>query len=45
MAMSFSLAGLKIPDLKIENPDCVQKTFPNYWEQFEKVLKQPILTS
>ncbi len=42
MAMSFSLAGLKIPDLEIENPDCVQKTFPSYWEQCEKLLEPAI---
>ena len=39
MAMSFSLAGLKIPDLEIEDPACVQKTFPKYWEQFFETLE------
>ena len=37
MAMSFSLAGLKIPYLEIEDPDCV--TFPN-WEQFFKIVNE-----
>jgi len=37
MAMSFSLAGLKIPGIKIKNPECVSKSFPNYWEVFEEL--------
>lgn len=37
MAMSFSLAGLRISGVKIKDPDCVSKTFPNYFEEFEKI--------
>lgn len=32
MAMAFSLIGLRIPGVRIENPACVSKTFPNYFE-------------
>ncbi len=32
IAMSFALAGLKIPGIKIENPACVAKTYPAYWD-------------
>ncbi len=32
IAMSFALAGLKIPGIKIENPACVAKTYPGYWD-------------
>jgi 3-phosphoshikimate 1-carboxyvinyltransferase len=32
IAMSFALAGLKIPGVKIEDPDCVAKTYPAYWD-------------
>jgi 3-phosphoshikimate 1-carboxyvinyltransferase len=32
MAMAFSLIGLHIPGIVIENPACVSKTFPNYFE-------------
>jgi 3-phosphoshikimate 1-carboxyvinyltransferase len=32
MAMSMSLAGLRIPGVVIENPACVGKTFPGYWD-------------
>ncbi len=39
MAMSFSVAGLKIPDIRIENEFCVSKSFPNYWEVFESIYE------
>ena len=32
IAMSFALAALKIQGVKIEDPDCVSKTFPTYWD-------------
>ena len=32
MAMAFSLIGLRVPGIKIENPSCVSKTFPNFFE-------------
>jgi 3-phosphoshikimate 1-carboxyvinyltransferase len=32
MAMAFSLIGLRIPGLVIEDPASVSKTFPNYFE-------------
>jgi 3-phosphoshikimate 1-carboxyvinyltransferase len=39
MAMSFALAGLKIPGISIENPACVQKSFPEFWEYFDKLVR------
>lgn len=39
MAMSFSLAGLLIENVKINDPACVSKTFPNYFDEFEKIYK------
>jgi 3-phosphoshikimate 1-carboxyvinyltransferase len=35
MAMAFSLIGLRVPGIAIENPDCVSKTFPHYFEVLE----------
>lgn len=32
VAMSFSLIGLKVPGIRIKNPDCVSKTFPNFFD-------------
>jgi 3-phosphoshikimate 1-carboxyvinyltransferase len=33
--MAFALAGLRLPGLVIEDPDCVAKTFPGYWRTLE----------
>jgi 3-phosphoshikimate 1-carboxyvinyltransferase len=32
MAMAFALIGLRAPGIEIENPGCVSKTFPNYFD-------------
>ncbi len=32
MAMAFSLMGLRVDGITIENPSCVSKTFPAYFE-------------
>lgn len=34
MAMALSLVGLRIPGIKIRNPECVDKTFPSFFELF-----------
>jgi len=41
LAMSFALAGLRVPGVKIENPDCVKKSFPTFWKEFEKLHEVP----
>ncbi len=33
MAMSLALAGLRVPGVRIEDPRCVGKTFPDYFER------------
>src|SRR5512140_2443435 len=35
MAMAFSLIGLRVPGVTIENPGCVSKTFPNFFDVLE----------
>jgi len=35
MAMSFALAGLRIPGVVINDPGCVSKTFPDFFERFD----------
>jgi 3-phosphoshikimate 1-carboxyvinyltransferase len=37
IAMSFSLVGLRVPGICIENEGCVSKSFPDYWEVFERL--------
>lgn len=34
IAMSFAVAGLRIPGIQITNPACVSKSFPNFWDEF-----------
>ena len=38
MAMCFAIIGLKVPGIKIKNPACVKKTFPNF---FQKLAAPP----
>jgi len=38
MAMSFALAGLKCPGVVINNPGCCGKTFPDFFDRFERML-------
>ncbi len=33
MAMCFGVLGLKVAGMKIRNPACVKKTFPNFWQK------------
>jgi 3-phosphoshikimate 1-carboxyvinyltransferase len=37
MAMSMALIGLKVPGIVIKNPGCVAKTYPQFWEDLEKL--------
>jgi len=34
MAMAFSLVGLRVPGVRITDPGCVAKTFPDYFARF-----------
>ena len=38
IAMAFAPLRLLFPDLQIENPQVVGKSFPEFWEEFDKVL-------
>ena len=37
VAMAFSLVGLKANGIRINNPECVSKTFPTYFEVLEQL--------
>lgn len=37
MAMAFSLVGLKASGIRINNPECVSKTFPNYFQVLQQL--------
>lgn len=38
MAMCFAILGLKVPGVRLQNPACVKKTFPNF---FQKLAEPP----
>jgi 3-phosphoshikimate 1-carboxyvinyltransferase len=38
MAMSLALLGLRLEDVRIENPRCVEKTYPNFFEDLNALL-------
>jgi len=35
IAMSFAVAGLVVPGIKIKDEKCVEKSFPEFWNVFE----------
>jgi 3-phosphoshikimate 1-carboxyvinyltransferase len=37
MAMSMALLGLRVPGIVIQNPGCVAKTYPRFFEELEKL--------
>ena len=40
MAMSFALAGLKVPGIVIKDEKCVEKSFPKFWDVFEGLYRR-----
>lgn len=39
IAMSFAVAGLAVPGVKIRGEHCVAKSFPDFWERFKMLYK------
>ena len=37
MAMSFAIAGLAVPGMRIKGERCVDKSFPGFWETLQKL--------
>lgn len=37
IAMAFALIGLRVPGIAIADPECVQKTFPNFFEKLQEL--------
>ncbi len=40
MAMSFALLGLRHPGIEIDNPGCVAKTYPRYFEDLDGLRRR-----
>ena len=41
IAMAFGLAALVVPEVRILDPGCVAKSFPDFWEQLDKIKDRP----
>lgn len=39
LAMAFAPLRLIFPNLEIDHPEVVAKSFPEFWEEFDKILK------
>lgn len=37
IAMSFAVAGLAVPGVRVTGEECVAKSFPDFWDRFEKL--------
>jgi 3-phosphoshikimate 1-carboxyvinyltransferase len=40
VAMAFALVGLRVPGVRILDPECVAKTFPGYFAALERMLER-----
>jgi 3-phosphoshikimate 1-carboxyvinyltransferase len=38
MAMSLALVGLRVPGVRVADPACVGKTFPDYWDRLATLV-------
>jgi len=41
IAMSFAVTGLRAPGIRIANPGCVAKTFPEYFDVLGRLAASP----
>jgi 3-phosphoshikimate 1-carboxyvinyltransferase len=37
MAMSLAVVGLRVPGIKVRQERCVEKSFPQFWELWDKI--------
>ena len=42
IAMSFAVAGLRVPGIVIRDPACVEKSFPRFWKVLESLYKNQV---
>jgi 3-phosphoshikimate 1-carboxyvinyltransferase len=40
MAMSFALLGLRVPGIRIADPDCTSKTYPGFFADLEGLSRR-----
>lgn len=39
MAMSLALVGLRVPNVRIRNPECTRKTYPNFFADMQRLCE------
>jgi len=39
IAMAFSVAGLRVPGIRIKDPSCVSKSFPSFWQHWQNITE------
>jgi len=44
MAMAFALAGLRVPGIRILDPDCVSKSWPGYFAALDQLSSEPTVS-
>src|SRR4029453_10877749 len=37
MAMCFGMAGVRLPGIRLQDPVCVSKTYPGFWEELQRL--------
>jgi 3-phosphoshikimate 1-carboxyvinyltransferase len=37
LAMMFGLIGLRVPGVAVEDPDCVRKSYPRFWDELTRL--------
>jgi len=40
MAMAFAVAGLRVPGTTVLDPACVAKSYPGFWDDFDRLSGQ-----
>ncbi|MBI4569628.1 MAG: 3-phosphoshikimate 1-carboxyvinyltransferase, partial [Planctomycetes bacterium] len=38
LAMAFALVGLRVPGVRVREPECVGKSFPGFWPRWERAV-------
>jgi 3-phosphoshikimate 1-carboxyvinyltransferase len=40
LAMSFAVIGLRVPGVTIDDPGCVRKSYPAFWEELDRLVDE-----
>ncbi|MCC6397522.1 MAG: 3-phosphoshikimate 1-carboxyvinyltransferase [Bacteroidetes bacterium] len=41
LAMTFALIGLRVPGIVVEQPECVRKSYPTFWDELSRLSMHP----